>query len=57
MLSKIQVRLIAIDSNGVPVTDYGLLHAAAQKAHLNFVVQEDGGTRQININEAIQVCN
>ena len=50
-----QVRLIAVDSNGVPVTDYGILHAAAQQASIIFVLQENGGTRQIDIGEAMQV--
>ena len=46
-----------MDSNDVPVTDYGILHAAAHKENLIFVLQENGGTRQIDINEAMQVCN
>jgi len=50
-----RVRLIAVDSNGVPVTDYGILHAAAQQASIIFVLQENGGTRQIDIGEAMQL--
>ena len=49
--------MIGLDSNGVLVTDYGILHAAAQKAGINFVLQENEGTRQIGIAEAMQVCN
>ena len=58
MSSKnIQFRLIAVDTNGVPVTDYGILYAAAQKVGIIFVLHENGGTRQIDINEAMQVCS
>ena len=49
--------MIGLDSNDVPVNDYGILHAAAQKAGIIFVLQENGGTRQISISEAMQVCN
>ena len=49
--------MIGLDSNDVAVNDYGILHAAAQKAGINFVLQENGGTRLIGIAEAMQVCN
>ena len=48
---------MGLDSNGVPVTDYGILHDAAQQVGIIFVLQENGGTRQISIGEAMQVCN
>lgn len=51
-----RVRLIAVDSTGLPVTDYGILHAAAEQASIIFLLKtETGGTRQITIDEAMQL--
>lgn len=51
-----RVRLIAVDSNGVPVTDYGILHAAAEQASIIFLLKTDQGrTRQITIDEAMRL--
>lgn len=51
-----RVRLIAVDSTGLPVTDYGILHAAAEQASIIFILkQDDGSTRRITIDEAMQL--
>jgi len=51
-----RVRLIAVDSSGVPVTDCGILHAAAEQASIVFLLKQgDGSTRQISIEEAMQL--
>lgn len=52
-----QVRLIAVDSNGVPVTEPAILQAAAEQAGIVFLVKDENNKdTQITIHEAMQVC-
>ncbi|XP_078489491.1 zinc finger protein isoform X1 [Ciona intestinalis] len=51
-----QVRLIAVDSNGVPVTESAILQAAAEQAGIVFITKDDNGhDSQITIDQAMQL--
>uniref|UniRef100_H2YQH7 Uncharacterized protein n=1 Tax=Ciona savignyi TaxID=51511 RepID=H2YQH7_CIOSA len=51
-----QVRLIAVDSNGVPVTESAILQAAAEQAGIVFIIKNDNGDdSQITIDQAMQL--
>nr|CAB3234148.1 ZF(C2H2)-30 zinc finger protein [Phallusia mammillata] len=51
-----QVRLIAVDSNGVPVTEPTILQAAAEQAGIVFITKDEGGEdSQISIDKAMQL--
>ena len=50
------MRLIAVDSNGIPVTDPTILQAAAEQAGIMFVSKDENDhENQISIDEAMQV--
>ena len=50
------VRLIAVDSNGVPVTDPAILQAAAEQAGIMFVAKDENNQETgITIDQAMQV--
>ena len=50
------VRLIAVDSNGVPVTDPAILQAAAEQAGIMFVAKDENNEENaITIDQAMQV--
>lgn len=52
------VRLIAVDSNGIPVTDPTILQAAAEQAGIMFVSKDENDhENQISIDEAMQLRN
>lgn len=52
------VRLIAVDSNGIPVTDPAILQAAAEQAGIMFVSKDENDREnQISIDEAMQLRN
>jgi len=51
-----QVRLIAVDSNGVPVTEPAILQAAAEQAGIVFILRDETNQNvQITIDRAMQV--
>lgn len=51
-----QVRLIAVDSNGVPVTETAILQAAAEQAGIVFITKDDNDHDiQITIDEAMKL--
>nr|XP_039271812.1 zinc finger and BTB domain-containing protein 24-like [Styela clava] len=51
-----QVRLIAVDSNGVPVTETAILQAAAEQAGIVFITKDDKNQDvQITIDEAMKL--
>ena len=50
------MRLIAVDSNGVPVTEPAILQAAAEQAGIVFLVKDENNKdTQITIHQAMQV--
>lgn len=52
------MRLIAVDSNGIPVTDPTILQAAAEQAGIMFVSKDENDhENQISIDEAMQVSS
>lgn len=51
-----QVRLIAVDSNGVPVTETAILQAAAEQAGIVFITKDETNQDvQITIDEAMKL--
>ncbi|XP_076821443.1 uncharacterized protein LOC143468246 isoform X2 [Clavelina lepadiformis] len=51
-----QVRLIAVDSSGVPVTEPAILQAAAEQAGIIFLVKDENSQNtQISIDQAMQL--
>lgn len=51
-----QVRLIAVDSNGVPVTETEILQAAAEQAGIVFITKDENNQDvQITIDEAMKL--
>lgn len=51
-----QVRLIAVDSNGVPVTETAILQAAAEQAGIVFITKDENNHDvQITIDEAMKL--
>lgn len=51
-----QVRLIAVDSNGVPVTETAILQAAAEQAGIVFITKDDSNRDiQITIDQAMRL--
>lgn len=54
--SFLKVRLIAVDSNGIPVTEPTILQAAAEQAGIVFLVKNNKGiNQQITIDSAMKV--
>ena len=54
-----QVRLIAVDSNGLPVIDPMILQAAAEQAGIQFLIKDtnSGKNSVINIGDAMRISN
>merc|ERR1711937_748729 len=54
-----QVKLIAVDNNGTPVTDLGILQAAAIQAGIQFVIKNEqtGTDSVITIDDAMRISN
>merc|ERR1719193_2751154 len=51
-----RVRLIAVDSNGIPVTDSAILQAAAEQAGILFMLRKaNNREEQISIDHAMQL--
>lgn len=52
------VRLIAVDSEGIPVTDPQILQAAAEQAGIQFVSKDENDEENsITIDQAMQVSS
>ena len=56
LYSSFKVRLIAVDSNGIPVTEPAILQAAAEQAGIVFLLKDENGKdAQITIQQAMEV--